>query len=48
MSPDYLVKTNTLSTINNYKLTRGQDLYLPNVVIANSEGVVQGHFALRQ
>lgn len=48
MSPDYLVQTNTLSTINGNKLTTGQDLYFPNVVIVNSEGVVQGYISLKQ
>ena len=48
MSPDYLVQRNTLSKINNQTLTNGQELYVPNVVIVNSEGVVQGFFALRQ
>ena len=48
MSPDYLVQTNTLSTINNYKLTTGQDLYFPNVIIVDSKDVLKGHISIRQ
>lgn len=48
MSPDYLVQTNTLSTINGDKLNTGRDLYFSNVVIVDSEQVLKGYFALRQ
>ena len=48
MSPDYLVQTNTLSTINDDKLTTGQNLHLPNVIIVDSKNVLKGFMSLRQ
>ena len=48
MSPDYLVQANTLSTINDDKLTTGQNLHLPNVVIVTSKNVLKGSFGVRQ
>lgn len=48
MSKDYLVQANTLSKINGYNITNGQDLYLPCVVIVDSKNVLKGSFGIRQ
>ena len=43
-----MVQASTLSKINGYNITNGQDLYFPCVVIVDSKNVLKGRFSLRQ